>query len=185
MNSLTKSVADYVQIGEPKLRNLFLLFILSSLTACSYFSSITSKGKDVEYVRDPFNPYKTITKAEADKIGTLGLDFTKADDKPDGYTEKNYFLWSACVDVLSNLPPKISDAAGGIYTTEYVKGKDNILQAVQCRILGDKILSNNLKVTVFSKKADNTQMTPYENNELKSNILIRAKELKAQYDDTL
>lgn len=177
-----KSAADYVQIGELKLRNLFLLCLLLSISACSYLSNT---GKDVEYVKDPFNPQKMITKAEADKIGTLDLNFIKSDDKPDGYQEKNYFLWSACVDVLSNLPPKISDAAGGIYTTDYVKSKDNTFQAVQCRILGDKILSSNLKVTVFGKKADNTPITPYENNELKSNILLRAKELKAQYDDTL
>jgi hypothetical protein len=175
-------VADYVQIGEPKLRNLFLLYLLFTLTACSY---VSNTGKDVEYVKDPFNPNKMITKAEANKIGTLDLNFIKTDDKPDGYQEKNYFLWSACVDVLSNLPPKISDAAGGIYTTEYVPAKDNTFQAIQCRILGDKVLSSNLKVTIFSKKSDGTQMTPYDNNELKSNILIRAKELKAQYDDTV
>jgi Domain of unknown function (DUF3576) len=177
-----KSVADYVQIGELTLRNLFFFFLFTCLSACSYLSST---GKDVEYVQDPFNPNKTITKKEAEKIGTLDLNFIKKDDKPDGYQEKNYFLWSACVDVLSNLPPKISDAAGGIYTTEYVPAKDNTKQSIQCSILGDKVLSNNITVTIFSIKSDGTHITPYENNELKSNILIRAKELKAQYDDTL
>jgi hypothetical protein len=38
---------------------------------------------------------------------------------------------------------------------------------------------------VFTIKPDGTQLAPYENNELKSNVLIRAKELKAQYDDTV
>jgi hypothetical protein len=177
-----KFVEDYVQIGGLMLRSLFLLLSLLCLTACSYFSQT---GKDVKYVKDPFNPNRMLTEKEAKKIGTLDLNFIKKDDKPDGYQEKNYFLWSACVDVLSGLPPKISDAAGGIYTTEYVKAQNGTKQSIQCRVVGDKVLSDNINVTVFTIKPDGTQLAPYENNELKSNVLIRAKELKAQYDDTV
>ena len=179
---MTRFAEDYAQIGGLMLRSLFLLLSLLCLPACSYFSST---GKDVKYVKDPFNPNRTISEKEAKKIGTLDLNFIKKDDKPDGYQEKNYFLWSACVDVLSELPPKISDAVGGIYTTEYVPTKDGSKQSIQCRVTGDKVLSNNVSVMVFTIKPDGTHIAPYENNALKSNVLIRAKELKANYDDTV
>lgn len=176
-------VDDYVQIGELMLRNLLLSLLLVSLSACSSVGSLFSEGKDIQYVKDPLNPGRMIAEGDAQRIGTLDLNFTKKDDKPEGYQEKNYFLWSACVDILSDLPPKISDAVGGIYTTEYVQTKKGTKQSVQCRVVGDKVLSSNLIVTVFEMKPDGTQITPYENNTLKSNILIRARELKAQYDD--
>lgn len=181
-----KFVEDYVQIGELMLRNLvLLLLLLFCLSACGSVLSNLSDSKDVKYVKDPFNPNRMVTEDDANKIGTLDLNFIKKDDKPDGYQEKNYFLWSACVDVLSDLPPKISDAAGGIYTTEYVQTAKGTKQSVQCRVVGSKVLSSNVIVTVFEVKPDGTQVAPYENNALKSNILIRARELKAQYDEKI
>jgi hypothetical protein len=177
-----KCAEDYVQIGELMLRNLTLLSLLLCLTACSYFSSDT---KEVQYVKDPFNPNRMINEKDAKRIGKLDFNLFKKDDKPEGYQEKNYFLWAACLDVLSDLPPKISDAVGGIYTTEYVKITNGSKQSIQCRVTGDKVLSDNIMVTVFEIKPDGTQVTPYENNTLKSNILIRARELKAQHDEKI
>ena len=156
------------------------------LSSCSLLSSNIKDGKEVKYVKDPFNPNRMVTEAEAKKTGKLDLfGLGRKDDKPEGYQEKNYFLWSACVDVLSELPPKISDATGGIYITDYVPTNNGLLQAIQCRVTGKKVLSSNVNVSVFTKKLDGSDLTQSENNALKSNILIRARELKAQYDASL
>lgn len=164
------------------LRNLLLILSFLILTSCGE-SDIFSNPKEVTYVKDPLNPARMVTEKQAKRIGALDINFLKKDDKPDGYQDKNYFLWSACVDILSDLPPKISDAAGGIYMTEYVQSKDGSKQAIQCRILGEKVLSTNVNITVFTISTHGKQLKPYENNEIKSNVLIRARELKAQYDE--
>lgn len=177
-----KFAKDYVQIGGiMHLKKLFICALALYLGGCgSYFSD----GKDVEYVKDPYNPNRMITKEKAKKIGTVGFNFgNKGDDKPQGYRHKNYFLWSACVDVLSELPPKISDAAGGIYTTDYVLTKDGNRQSLQCRVLGEKVLSKNVEITVFTMTPEGQLISSKDSNELKSNVLIRARELKAQYDN--
>lgn len=167
--------------GTMFLRQLLLCAFMISLAGCSYFEA----GEDIKYVKDPYNPNRMVTAEQAQKKGKVGFGFglgSSKDEKPQGYKEKNYFLWSACVDVLSDLPAKISDSAGGIYTTDYVLNQDGHKQSVQCRILGEKVLSKNVEITVFTLTNAGELLSSSENNALKSNVLIRARELKAQYD---
>jgi|GEM_PF-6677044 len=179
-----KFAADYALIGEMNMgNNIFVFFIMIFLSACN---ALSLGGDDVQYVKDPLNPNRQVTVEDAKKSGKL--DFFKLsskDKKPDGYQEKNYFLWSACLDVLSDLPTRVSDSYGGIYTTDFVENNQGHLQAIQCRVVGEKVLSKNLLVQVFTKKVNSEKVIKSDHNALKSSILLRAKELKAQYDDAV
>jgi hypothetical protein len=184
-----KYAVDYVQIGEISMyynKISWIIGVSILLSACSYLPFSTNSSKEVKYVKDPRNPNRLITEAEAKKTGKVDLFNLGSKEKvAEGYQEKNYFLWSACVDVLSGLPTKISDANGGIYTTEFVPNAQGVLQSIQCRVTGKKVLSNNIIVTVFTKNQQDLSVTESDNNAIKSNILIRAKELKAQYDESV
>lgn len=156
------------------MRKILSFVAMSVLSACSIFDVPT---KDVEYVKDPMNPNRRmVTKAEADRMGKLDLFGTKKiPDKEDFRINK--YLWNACLDVLSDLPPLYIKPEVGIYQTDKVKLDDKTL-SVQCRITGEKIASKNIDVTVYHYNHLGESLSQKKDSRIKGQILLRSRELK-------
>ena len=153
------------------MKKIISLFIGIFMVSCS---SSDIDTKDIEYVRDPMNPNRLISKKEADRIGKLDLFGTKKVPKKDDF-RINKYLWDACLDVLSDLPPLHIKPEIGLYQTGNVKTNNGTV-SIQCRISGEKISSDNIDVTVFDNT--NNNLSSFKDSRIKGQILLRARELK-------
>lgn len=143
------------------------------LVSCSS-SNITTN--DVEYVKDPMNPNRQVTKKDAERIGKLDLFGAKKVPEKEDF-RINKYLWNACLDVLSDLPPLHIKPEVGIFQTDKVKVADNTI-SVQCRITGEKIASKNLDVTVYQYNNLGESLSHRKDSRIKGQILLRSRELK-------
>ena len=163
-------VKDYVKRQLFMNKNVFI--VLFFLSACSF-----SKGKDIEYVKDPLNPNRMITAEDAEKVGKLKIADFVTDEKKDGF-QVNKYLWNACLDILEDFPTYSVKSNNGIYETDYMQS-DNKYIKIRCRIKGAEILSENLDVLIFKKQSLHGEVTTFKDKAIKSQILLRARELKA------
>ena len=155
------------------MKKIIALISFMGLVSCASGDVTT---KDIEYVKDPLNPNRLVTKAEAERIGKLDLfGSSKIPDKED--FRLNKYLWDACLDVLADLPPLHIKPEVGIYQTDKVKVKDHTV-SVQCRVTGEKIASKNLNVTVYEYNSSGESISHKKDSHIKGQILLRARELK-------
>ncbi|MEM6602654.1 MAG: DUF3576 domain-containing protein [Pseudomonadota bacterium] len=134
------------------------------------------EGKDIEYVRDPLNPGRLITKDKAAQIGKI-TDLGKSGPSKEEF-RVNKYLWDACLDILKGIPSEKIEPKVGIYETAYVPSSGKDIK-VQCRVKGGKILSKNLEVTVTERNPETEQISSFSGEQIRGQILLRARELKA------
>ena len=158
------------------MKNIILLFFsVIALFGCT--QTVKSKDSDLVYVKDPTNPNRRILKRTAVQRGKLEL-FSRSDPKKEEF-RVNKYLWDACIDILSHFPAMHIQPNVGIFETDYLASQGKNIK-VRCRILGPKIFSHNIQVTVFEKAHDHV-ITSYEDKKIKSEILLRARELRANH----
>lgn len=132
--------------------------------------------KDIEYVADPLNPNRVVSKERADRIGKINL-FSSSDTPDIEDFRINKYLWNACLDVLADMPSGVIKPEVGIYETEYTQTDQGIIK-IQCRIKGEKVLSKNLDVTLHKRNEQGIHVKTIQENNLKKQMLLRARELK-------
>lgn len=165
-------VKDYVRQRLSMSKNIFIIFAFF-ISACSL-----SDGKDIEYVKDPLNPNRMVTVEDAERTGKLKISDFTGNDKKDNF-QVNKYLWNACLDILEDFPTNSLKSDIGLYETEYVQSGDKYIK-IRCRVKGSEILSKNLDVIIFEKKSSDAVVKTFEDKSIKSQILLRARELKAE-----
>lgn len=154
--------------------------LLSAVASCGlnpFASDNNLNVEKVEYVKDPSNPARIVTKAQADKVGKLDI-FNKTESEDGQEFQANKYLWDACLDILGTMPSLVVKPEFGFYETDYVTA-DKGLVKVRCRVTGAKILSENLDVITFEKSTADSPVKSFKDNVLKGQILLRARELRA------
>lgn len=154
----------------------FFIAIALSLTGCGFFDTSNLDIQNTEYVKDPYNPSRIITKEQSDKIGRVNFKKTEEDDGKK--IQINKYLWNACLDVLNDMPASQIKPEVGIYETDYIQLSDKQVR-IRCRIKGNKILSENIDVMTFSRKSKDDAVTSENDLKLKEQVLLRARELKS------
>lgn len=93
----------------------------------------------------------------------------------------NIFLWRATLDTLNFAPIQVSDAVGGIISTEwYSLDNKNERLRVTVRVTSKTLRADGVTVTVFKQQLSNNQWKDSEasrKHDLEEIIVRRAREL--------
>ncbi|MEQ9115887.1 MAG: DUF3576 domain-containing protein [Rickettsiales bacterium] len=97
----------------------------------------------------------------------------------------NPYLWQAALDIVSFMPIKSSDSAGGVVSTDWYEDPEYPGERYRVNVLikAVELNVNNLKVTVFKQKLkDNNwrEVKPSDeiSQDLEAKILTKAREMK-------